>query len=189
VIGAELPPNYGPAYSGIVLHPFFEPGGERAPITHPLASAAAFGLGAETTQEQLGWAAREAIAFLTRMSHFELGGEARETVSVGGGVARDPVFLQLLANVLDGPVQPHGGGDTALRGLAAVAMGAIEAQATDEKPDDRYLSPPGEEVRPEGGAVRSYLERKYRLFKQLIDDVSGHWEELAALKGDAERLA
>lgn len=177
-----------PAHSGVVLHPFFEPGGERAPFTNPLASAAAFGLGADTTPEQIGWAAREALAFLARMSHADLGADNINTVVAGGGVARDPVVMQLLASVLDRRVLPHSGGDTALRGLAAIAMGALEHNAGEATPAGAYLSPPGEEIRPEPGAVQIYYERKFRLFEQLIEDVSRHWKELEAIETLAGKL-
>ena len=187
LLGEDVPQDYRPAYSGVVLHPFFEPGGERAPFTDPLASAAAFGLGAETTREQLGWAAREALAFLARMSHSDLG-DGGSPVVVGGGVARDRVMLQLLASVLGRRVLPHSGGDTALRGLAAIAMGALEAGAGQGKPKDAYLSSPGEEIRPETGAVRAYFDRKFGVFEKLLGDVSRHWEALAKLKEEAAGL-
>ena len=73
----------------------------------------------------LGWAAREALVFLARISHSDLGADESNTVVAGGGVARDPVVMQLLASVLDRRVLPHTGGDSALRGLAAIAMGAL----------------------------------------------------------------
>lgn len=189
LLGAELPESARPAYSGVVLHPFFEPGGERAPFTDPLASASAFGLGADTTRQQLAWAAREALAFLARMSHADLGEDGGNRVAVGGGVARDPVMLQLLASVLDRRVLPHSGGDTALRGLAAIAMGALDQGSGQGTPKDNYLSPPGEEIQPETGAVRTYYERKFCLFERLLDDVSRHWEELERVKGEAAGLA
>ncbi|OCW56030.1 FGGY family carbohydrate kinase [Hoeflea olei] len=190
VLGAEMQPGYRPAYSGVVLHPFFEPGGERAPIAHPFASAAAFGVSARTTPEQISWAAREAVAFLTRMAHADLGTDDREMVSVGGGVARDPVFLQLLANVLERPVQPHAGGETALRGLAAVATGALDTGSDDEAaPNGSYLAPAGAEIEPEGGAVAGYLGRKRAIFERLLDEVSRHWEDIAGLEEVASGLA
>ncbi|MCY0093450.1 FGGY family carbohydrate kinase [Hoeflea ulvae] len=188
LVGGDLPRNDRPAYSGVVLHPFFEPGGERAPVTNPLASAAAFGLGADTTAEQLGWAARESLAFLARMSHAELGDDGKNRIVVGGGVARDPVLMQLLATVLGRSVLPHSGGDTALRGLAAIAMGALDAGPDRGKPDETYLSPSGTEIQPETGAVPAFLSRKMELFEQLLADVSRHWEELAKVREDAAAL-
>ncbi|WP_417408826.1 FGGY family carbohydrate kinase [Hoeflea sp.] len=178
-----------PAFSGVVLHPFFEPGGERAPFTNPLASAAAFGLSADTTPEQLGWAAREALVFLARISHSDLGADESNTVVAGGGVARDPVVMQLLASVLDRRVLPHTGGDSALRGLAAIAMGALENSAGQGIPKDTYLSSPGKEVRPETGAIQIYYQRKFRLFAELIEDISRHWKELDALEAEAKGLS
>lgn len=184
VVGGEMNGAHRPAYSGVVLHPFFEPGGERAPITDPRASAAMFGLRGDTTPKQLGWAGREALAFVTRMSHSDLGKEGQSGVAVGGGVARDPLFPQLLASVLGRPVQPHTGGDTALRGLAAITVGALEGKQLERA----FLERPNEVIAPELGAVRAYLERKYRVFRHLLTDVSSHWEELAKIEEEAKGL-
>lgn len=184
LLGGDTRHGSKPAYSGVVLHPFFEPGGERAPVSDPLASAAAFGLSAETTQDQLHWAAREALAFLTRLSHGDLRQSDNSPIAVGGGVARDPVFLQLLATVLQRPVQPHVDGDTALRGLAAIAMGALDHGA----PKVSYLSQPGAEIQPETGAVHSYLESKFRVFGTLLKDIAQTWAALAKVKAEAATL-
>ncbi|MDD9721896.1 FGGY family carbohydrate kinase [Sulfitobacter sp. PR48] len=188
LLKGELPENYGPAYSSLVLHPFFEPGGERAPITHPHASAALFGMSSATRSDELGWAAREALAFLTRMSHADLGLDEGQVVAVGGGVARDDVFMQLLASVLERPVRPQKGGDTALRGLAAVAMGILEAGGAKVRVVDVYLSPADGEVAPEEGAVREYLGLKFELFERLLKDNARHWGALDEVGEAARKL-
>jgi erythritol kinase (D-erythritol 1-phosphate-forming) len=188
LLGAAMPTIYAPAYSGVVVLPFFEPGGERAPVNDPMASAAMFGLGADTTQDQINWAAREALAFLTRMSHTELKQGEQTALAVGGGVARDPVFLQLLASTLQRPVRPHIGGDTALRGLAATAMGVLDQGAQSGHPKLSYLAQPGAEIQPETGAVQAHLDRKYNLFETLLSSTSQAWFELAKVKTNAGAL-
>lgn len=189
LLGAAVPTTNTPAHSGVVLLPFFEPGGERAPVNDPLASAAAFGLNADTTQDQISWAAREALAFLTRISHAELRqGDQNTAIAVGGGVARDPMFLQLLANVLQRPVQPHGDGDTGLRGLAAIAMGVLDIDPQQGNPKLCYLAQPGTEILPETGAVHAYLDHKFGLFETLLSTVSQTWPEMAKVKAEAEAL-
>lgn len=188
LVGGKLDRPSRPAWSGVILHPFFEPGGERAPITHPHASAALFGMSATTTPDEIAWAAREALAFLARMSHADLGGAGPQGVAVGGGVARDAAFLQLLASVLDRPLHPHSEGDTALRGLAAVAMGALETGRSAGQVKQVYIAPAGREIAPETGAPRSYLDQKFALFQRLLADAAGHWDALARIRAEAGRL-
>ncbi|WP_172975979.1 FGGY-family carbohydrate kinase [Sulfitobacter sp. THAF37] len=188
VLNGKRCENDGPAYSSLVLHPFFEPGGERAPITHPHATASLFGMSSATSPGEVDWAAREALAFLTKLSHADLGMVDGQAIAVGGGVARDDGFLQLLASVLERPVRPHRGGDAALRGLAAIAMGALRARGAKLDVVEAYLSPTGEEIAPEEGPVRDYLGLKFDLFERLLKDSARHWDALHEVGEAARKL-
>ncbi|MBT9288053.1 FGGY family carbohydrate kinase [Prosthecodimorpha staleyi] len=178
---AGLPPGpVAPVYSGVVLHPFFEPGGERAPVTSPHASAAAFGLSGATDPAAIAWAAREALAFVTRHAYAMMGGDGADLV-VGGGLAGDAAFMQFLATALQAPVRPVAGGQAGLRGLATIAAGAL-GWASGADLADRFVCPAETRVEPETGPVATYAAGKYEVFARTLGAISDLWPDIAGLK-------
>lgn len=175
------------APSGVVLHPFFEPGGERAPLTDPNARASLIGLCAATDAAELAWAAREALAFNARLSHDSLGDDGG-AVAFGGGLAHDDTFAALLATVLGRrvlrPASPHAGlvgiGLIAGHHLGGVAMRELGA---------RWLAGDSRIDVPTPGAHARFLDRKFDLYKRLIDVLGPLWPELVALQQQARELA
>jgi erythritol kinase (D-erythritol 1-phosphate-forming) len=166
------------------VHPFFEPGGERAPVTDPHASASIFGLGAGGAD--LLQATREGLAFNARMSHDALGVDAAP-VALGGGLARDARFASLLATILRRPVlqrpTPHAG----LLGLGLLAvqhLGLAPLQST----ASAWLAAEGSIAHPDEGATGRFYERKYTLHRNLVEAVRPFWAELASLHDEARRL-
>ncbi len=180
---ADLPAAPVPDYSALILHPFLEPGGERAPWTDPHASGALFGLGAATTPGQIAWAGREALAFVTRASHAMMGAPDG-ALSLGGGLAGDGHFAQFLATLTGCTVQRSPGSHAGLRGLAAVG-----ARFLLDAPDPAvWIGNPEQSLAPEPGPVAAYAERKYRLFTALLEASAPFWEPLSILRAEAERL-
>lgn len=180
---ADLPAAPAPEYSALILHPFLEPGGERAPWTDPHASGALFGLGAATTPAQIAWAGREALAFVTRASHAMMGAPDG-ALSLGGGLAGDGHFAQFLATLTGCTVQRGPGSHAGLRGLAAIG-----ARFLLDAPDPAaWIGDPEQSLAPEPGPVAAYADRKYRLFSALLDAATPFWEPLSRLRAEAERL-
>ncbi|MCT4333971.1 FGGY family carbohydrate kinase [Paracoccus sp. YLB-12] len=179
----DLPVPAGPEYSSVILHPFLEPGGERAPWTDPNASAAIFGLNAATTPGQIAWAGREALAFVTHASHQMMGASAG-ALSLGGGLAGDGHFARFLATLTGCEVQRSPGAHAGLRGLALIAARALLG-ATDASP---WIGAATERATPQQGAVAAYAQRKYRLFSDLIDLNAPFWSRISDLGNDAETL-
>ncbi|RDW13023.1 FGGY-family carbohydrate kinase, partial [Paracoccus thiocyanatus] len=180
---ADLPAAPAPDYSALILHPFLEPGGERAPWTDPHASGALFGLGAAATPGQIAWAGREALAFVTRTSHAMMGAPDG-ALSLGGGLAGDGNFAQFLATLAGWTVQRSPGSHAGLRGLAAIAARFL-LDAQDPAP---WIGEPEQRLAPEPGPVAAYAERKYRLFTASLEASAPFWEPLSALRAQAERL-
>jgi erythritol kinase (D-erythritol 1-phosphate-forming) len=175
-----------PAYSGIVLHPFFEPGGERAPFTAPHASGAAFGLTAASTADDIAWAAREALCFIARTSH-EMMNAPAGALALGGGLAGDGAFAGFLASVLQTEVRRTTNGHAGPRGLAAI--GARFLLGLDDATLARdWISPPDEVLPPQAGAVAAYAQDKFALFSRLISAVAPCWEPLSSVRDQAEQL-
>ncbi|MFX4295734.1 FGGY family carbohydrate kinase [Pseudosulfitobacter pseudonitzschiae] len=182
----DLPSSVSPAYSGLVVHPFFEPGGERAPWTDPQASAALFGLSAATTPQQIAWAGREALAFVARVSHMMMGA-AQGALSLGGGLARDANFARFLATCLGTPVVRSPTAHAGPRGLAAIAAPHL----LDASPADvaaHWIGPSEDRITPQSGPVARYADAKFASFRDLVDTTSPHWAALSDIADAAAHL-
>lgn len=175
-----------PAYSGLVVHPFFEPGGERAPWTDPQANAALFGLTAATTPHQIAWAGREALAFVARTSHMMMGA-AQGALSLGGGLARDAGFAQFLATCLATPVMRSPTAHAGPRGLAAIAATPLP-DASPAVIATRWIGPPEDHTTPQSGPVAQYADEKFATFRNLVDTTSPHWAALSDIADAAAHL-
>ncbi|MEO3999692.1 FGGY family carbohydrate kinase [Mesorhizobium sp. CAU 1732] len=181
---AEQPAAAAPSYSSLILHPFFEPGGERAPYTTPYASGALFGVTADTSPAEIAWAGREALAFVARKSH-EMMNAPEGTLALGGGLAADPHFAGFLATATGQKVACNTGGDSGLRGLAMIGARFIHGLSQEAVAKD-WRGAPDAWAEPQC-ATRDYAESKYRLFVRLIDAIEPFWEAIADL-GDKSRL-
>lgn len=180
-----VPERVGICPSGVILHPFFEPGGERAPYTSPHASGAILGLTAATTPEAIAWAAREGLAFVAARAHAMLGADGGP-LALGGGLAGDADFARFLATVTGRTVERRTGGTAGLRGLGALGARFLLGAGGDDIAA-RWLAPPDDRVAPDG-QLRPYAEQKYAVFTRLVDLVAPVWPAIAAL-ADAARLA
>lgn len=183
---ADLPAPASPCYSGLVLHPFFEPGGERAPWTDPHATGALLGLDAAATPAEIAWAGREALAFVARHGHALL--DARPgALALGGGLAGDGHFARFLATALGSPVERSPGGHAGLRGLAAVGARFL-LDADEAEIAETWIGPPAETVEPESGRVAAYADAKFAVFTDLVAAVAPFWGPLSALRAEAASL-
>lgn len=179
---ADVPEQTGPVYSDLIVHPFFEAGGERAPVTTPHATGAVFGLTAQSRPEEIAWAAREALAFIARKSHDMMNAPAG-ALSLGGGLAGDAAFAGFMATLLDSTVDRTTTGHASLRGLGAIGAKFLW-QASDREVAE-WIGPPDETIEPDTGPIRDYAGTKYDLFCRLMDAVSPNWEAFSALRRQA----
>ncbi|BBK40981.1 carbohydrate kinase [Allostella vacuolata] len=172
--------------NGLVVHPFLEAAGERAPVTDPHAAGALLGLSMATEAGDIASAGFEALAFVARMSHEMMGGPGGP-VALSGGLSGDDGFARLFATVLQRPVRrtrtAHSGlVGVGLLGARHIAGGRLSDQA------GRWLADGLEEVPPETGPLAAYLDRKYRLFCSLLERIAPLWPEMAAVGAMAETL-
>lgn len=172
--------------TGLVLHPFLEAAGERAPVTDPAAAGALFGLAMASGAGDVASAGFEALAFVARMSH-ELMGDGSGAIALSGGLSADDGFARLYATALQRPVvrsrTAHSGlVGTGLLGARHLGGGRLTDHAA------TWFAEGREEVTPTGGPLAAYLDRKYRLFRALLDRVSPLWPELAAIAAMADQL-
>ncbi|WP_430259713.1 FGGY family carbohydrate kinase [Neorhizobium sp. IRS_2294] len=168
-----------PSFSSLVVHPFFEPGGERSPYTTPHAKGAMVGLTSATTHEQVAWAAREALVFVARKSH-DMMSEGAGDIALGGGLAADTAFAAFMATATVRAVHRTTTGHASLKGVGA--LGAMHLLgASRQSLDDDWIGRADDVAVPETGAVAEYAARKYELFLTLVGAIEPQWAELSAL--------
>jgi sugar (pentulose or hexulose) kinase len=183
----SLPAAVEPTYSSVIVHPFFEPGGERAPYTTPHACGALLGITAQTSVAEIAWAAREALSFVARMSH-DMMDISTGPVALGGGLAGDRHFSGWFATVMQAPVVRSTSGHASLRGLAAIGARFLY-DASDHELSERWIGAPDETLAPQEAAIASYAERKFQMFARSIDIVAPAWATLAEVRENAASLA
>lgn len=141
--------------------------GERSPINDAKVRGAFFGLAANTAREEMSLAVLEGVAFALRQNLDiirSLGVKVDKSKICGGG-ARNRLWLDILATVLDAELQipalEHGG-------VLGAAMLAAKACLT----DDEYAAAEKEfcritaTVKP-NAALKEYYDAKYNRFLKL----------------------
>ena len=133
---------------GLILLPYLA--GERSPIQDPEAKGMVFGLTLAHTRDHLLRAGLEGVAFSARQIVDAIDGcqlPVHQIMVVGGG-SRNPVWLQILADVLGRPVStpkvPLGAcyGDGLMAMMAAGALGDFQALGRMVAPGERFLPQP-----------------------------------------------
>lgn len=167
--GAE---NIPPGSGGLVTLPYFA--GERTPINDPMAKGVIFGLTLEHTRDHLYRSALESVGFAINQ-HFRIfrehGVPMRKIMATGGGT-RNPVWLQLIADIT---------GET-LR-TPKNTIGASFGDAMMSAMGIHYFSGYGElsAVIEEGPCYRPDPEKHaaYQKYQQIFDDLYLRTKDLA----------
>lgn len=117
-----------PGSGGLIILPYFY--GERSPIDDPAARGVLFGLTGSHTRKEINRAALEAVAYSlgSHMRMFQNHGLAPERVIIAGGGTKNPVWMQIAADVIGMPVQVAEDWQTASYGdacMAAIGCGLL----------------------------------------------------------------
>lgn len=149
---------------GLVILPYFA--GERCPINDANAKGMFFGLTLEHTRDHIYRAALEGIAYCIHQNIQVLEGlglQVNELIAVGGGT-KNPVWMQIVADVIQKPVcipKISIGASYGEAMMAALGIGDLkDFQDLSEKiePDQRILP------NPENAAVYNKL---YKIYDEL----------------------
>lgn len=108
--------------NGVTFLPYLN--GERAPFVAPDIRGAFHGLSATTTTGEMGRAVLEGAALSLRHCFEEEGGLPTAPVRLTGGGAKNPVWCQIIADVMGQPVQVSVASDHGLWGAAALGASA-----------------------------------------------------------------
>jgi len=150
-----------PRDHGLVFLPFL--GGERSTGWNPGARGSIHGLTFETTPLDLRQAAYEGVAFRFAAIADLLPGVG-EVVATGGGLLRDPDWIQIMADALARPVSVSAVPEASLRGAAVLALERERHEVAD--------APVAEIVEPRADRAEAYRvarEEQQRLYELLYD--------------------
>jgi xylulokinase len=167
----------GPGSDGLVFLPYLS--GERTPHPDPTARGAFVGL---TVRHEIGHLARavmEGVAFGLRDSVELMGGvEDMGEVRVSGGGAASPVWLRVLANVLDRPVRVVGTAESAAHGAALLAATGAGAFASVDEACAHAVEV-GDPIEP--GPESNVYPDVYRVYRELYPALQPSFGPLSAL--------
>lgn len=121
---AALPPDG----NGLTWLPFLA--GERSPDWLPDARGAITGLSLDTTPLEILQAGLEAVAFRFGLVHEEIEAASpgdRTVIASGNGLLRNPIWMRIVANVLNEPVLASTEAEASLKGAAVMALARLES--------------------------------------------------------------
>lgn len=172
--------------------------GNRTVLVDPLLTGLLVGQTLYTSSAEIYRALIEATAFgaLTIIRRMEEHGVAiREVVNCGGIAEKNPLLMQIYADVCNRPMKVSRSGQTCALGAAifgAVAGGAFRSVAAAQR---QMTGTRSEVYKPDRRAARVYA-RLYGLYRQLHDafgvrgtrsDLSGVMKELIAIRDEVRR--
>lgn len=118
-----------PGSKGLIVLPYLY--GERSPIHDPLARGVLFGLTGDHSRKEIARAALEGVACSlgSHMRLFKKHGLLPDEVIIAGGGTRNPVWMQIMAEVIGLPVKAAQDWQTASYGdacMAAIGCGMLK---------------------------------------------------------------
>ena len=151
--------------------------GNKSPLNRPDLDAVIMGLTLGTKPEQIYRALMESTAFGARWIVETLAAQEIPVtrILVNGGIAlKNPLLMQLYADVLGRPLAVTGCAQTAALGSAMAAAAAAEREGYRRWPEIIRRMAPGTAAeylpRPEKRALYDGLYRKYRRLAELLKD-------------------
>ena len=158
-----------PDSHGLTVLPFWA--GERSPGWHDSARAAITGMTLHTTPLDVMRASLEATAYCFADIYdrlWAITGESREIVASGAGLLQSPVWMQILADVLERPITASAVTEASSRGAALLALeasGALEDLSAVAAPMGKTYEPdPAKRDR-----YREAMRRQRDLYDMMMD--------------------
>ncbi len=158
-----------PDSHGLTVLPFWA--GERSPGWHDAARAAITGMTLHTTPLDVMRASLEATAYCFANIHGRLRsiwGDSGEIVASGAGLLQSPVWMQMLADVLERPITASAVTEASSRGAALLALeafGALEDLSAAPAPMGKTFEPdPANRDR-----YREAMKRQQDLYDMMMD--------------------
>lgn len=167
----EVPPGA----NGVTFLPYLN--GERAPFVAPDIRAAFLGLSSTSTKGEMGRAVMEGAAFSLRHCFEVEGGLPDAPVQLTGGGAKNPVWCQIIADVVGQPVlvsdaPDHGLWGAAVLGASAAGRGDAVILAGEREEKHETYAPQDHAAYDVPYEVYSTLSRHHRALQAELSSVS-----------------
>ncbi len=161
-----------PASDGLLWAPYLF--GERTPHLDPKARAAFVGINASTTRAHYIRAVQEGVAFSLQdtFTLFAELGIPVETIRLGGGGARGPLWRQIQADVYNHPVELLEAEEGGAFGAALLAGTGIGAWASVEDACNSTIRA-AETIQPQNATVMAEAYSRFRKLYPALKQVTG----------------
>ncbi|OMQ21020.1 FGGY-family carbohydrate kinase [Serratia oryzae] len=169
---AGEPENIAFLTQDIHMLPYFH--GNRSPRANPTLTGTLTGLKLSRTPEDMALhylATIQAIALGTRhiIETMNLSGYSIDTIMASGGGTKNPIFVQEHANATGCAMLLPEESEAML--LGGAMMGTVAAGVFDTLPEAmNAMSRIGKTVTPQTNKIKTYYDRKYRVFHELYHD-------------------
>ncbi|OJT42977.1 FGGY-family carbohydrate kinase [Serratia plymuthica] len=169
---AGEPENIAFLTQDIHMLPYFH--GNRSPRANPTLTGTLTGLKLSRTPEDMALhylATLQAIALGTRhiIETMNQSGYSIDTIMASGGGTKNPLFVQEHANATGCAMLLPEESEAML--LGGAMMGTVAAGVFDTLPEAMSaMSRIGKTVTPQTNKIKSYYDRKYRVFHELYND-------------------
>lgn len=169
---AGEPENIAFLTQDIHMLPYFH--GNRSPRANPTLTGTLTGLKLSRTPEDMALhylATIQAIALGTRhiIETMNQSGYSIDTIMASGGGTKNPIFVQEHANATGCAMLLPEESEAML--LGGAMMGTVAAGVFDTLPEAMSaMSRIGKTVTPQTNKIKSYYDRKYRVFHELYND-------------------
>lgn len=153
--------------------------GNRSPFADPNSKGIVSGLTLDTSEKQLALlylASLQGIAYGTRhiVEHFNANGHKIDTLLACGGLAKNPLFIQEISDIIGYPIILPRENEPVLLGAAILGAVASKKYAT-IRDAMKSLSAAGQVIYPsKDPKVKKYHDAKYRIFRELYEQQLSH---------------
>ncbi|VFQ61110.1 unnamed protein product [Cuscuta campestris] len=153
--------------------------GNRSPFADPNSKGIVSGLTLDTSEKQLALlylASLQGIAYGTRhiVEHFNANGHKIDTLLACGGLAKNPLFIQEISDIIGYPIILPRENEPVLLGAAILGAVASKKYAT-IRDAMKSLSAAGQVIYPsKDPKVKKYHDAKYRIFRELYEQQVSH---------------
>lgn len=149
--------------------------GEKTIYGDPDLRGAFLGMGTETSRKDMTLAVMEGIAFGVRQltEKMQVPKDALKSLKVTGGGSRNPIWMEILSNVLNVPVEQLEAGAGAGYGVALAAAGAVGTTSMEEIITNTVIIK--NVFYPNEYSVKLY-DKKYEMYLKIYDSMKHIFE-------------
>ncbi len=161
-----------PFESGLIYHPHISNSGERAPFFNPKSTAQFLGIRSNTTKYDMVHAIMEGVALSIKDCLIDI--KNINKIYLSGGGAKNPVWAQIISNVLDENLYIADSSELAAKG-AALSAGIMTGLVKDIDNIDKHFSKVKTIVKPNNNHAQVY-QKLYKTYKKTQVQMNEFWD-------------